>query len=280
MTSAPNTSLAAASYFKGRTPIFASQADPRLSYCLHVPAGHENSDRPLPLVVLMHGTARSGPQYRDGFSDWAEEHSALVLAPLFPGGIAGPGEVHSYKFLMADDLRYDELLLRIVDEVGERFNVDTRRFLMHGFSGGGQFTHRFFYLHPDRLQGVSIGAPGRVTLIDDTKDWWLGTRDLEQLSGLPVDVGAMRQVPVHMVVGALDTETWEINNVGDPNWLDGADAVGHTRVERLESLRRNFEEHGIAVEFETVPDAGHRGSLMRPAVQRWFSSVLRASRGE
>jgi hypothetical protein len=80
-----------------------------------------------------------------------------------------------------------------------------------------------------------------------------------------------------MVVGALDTETWEINNPGDSNWLDGADAVGKTRIERLSSLRRNFEENGIPVEFEIVPDVGHRGSLVRPAVKRFFSSVLGAT---
>jgi dienelactone hydrolase len=264
----------AASYLKGRTPIFAARSDQRLSYCLHVPSGHAGSDRPLPLVVLVHGTARSGPQYRDGFSDWAEEHNAVVLAPLFPGGIAAPGELHSFKFLMADDLRYDRILLDMVEEVGESFNVDTERFLLHGFSGGGQFSHRFFYLHPDRLRAVSIGAPGRVTLLDDTKDWWLGTRDLEERSGIRVDAERLRGVPVHMVVGALDTETWEINNVGDSNWLDGADAVGETRVQRLDALRRNFEDHGIAVEYEIVPGVGHRGSLVRPAVQRFFSSVL------
>jgi predicted peptidase len=270
----PKPSRATAAYFRGRTPIFAARTDPRFSYLLHVPAGHEGSDRPLPLVVLVHGTARTGPQYRDGFSEWAEEHNAVVLCPIFPGGIQSPGELHSYKFLMAGDLRYDHLLLDIVDEVGELFNVETGRFFLHGFSGGGQFTHRFFYLHPDRLRAASIGAPGRVTLIDGGRDWWLGTRDLEGLSGIRPDLEAMRKVPVHMVVGAQDTETWEINNVGDANWLEGADATGTTRVERLDALRRNFEEHGIAVEFETVPGVGHRGSLVRPAVKRFFSSVL------
>ncbi|GHJ39263.1 alpha/beta hydrolase [Streptomyces sp. TS71-3] len=278
MTRGPDTSQATAFYFRGRTPIFAARTDQRFSYCLHVPSGHENSDRPLPLVVLVHGTGRTGPQYRDGFSEWAEEHNALVLAPLFPGGITAPGELHSYKFLMAGDLRYDRILLDIVAEVGEAFNVDTGRFLLHGFSGGGQFTQRFFYLHPDRLRAVSIGAPGRVTMLDDTRNWWLGTRDLEERSGIRVDVGALREIPVHMVVGALDTETWEINNVGDPNWLDGAQEAGRTRVERLDSLRRNFEDHGISVEFEIVPDVGHRGSLVRPAVKRFFSGVLNGAR--
>jgi dienelactone hydrolase len=276
MTASPASSPTAASYLKGRTPVFAARTDQRFSYCLYVPSAHADSDQPLPLVVLVHGTARTGPQYRDGFADWAEEHNAVVLAPLFPGGIAGPGELHSYKFLMADDLRYDHILLDIVDEVAGSFHVDAERFLLHGFSGGGQFAQRFFYLHPDRLRAVSIGAPGRVTLLDDTKDWWLGTRDLEARSGVHIDIPALRKIPVHMVVGALDTETWEINNVGDANWLDGADATGKTRIERLDCLRRNFEEHGIPVKFEIVPDVGHRGSLVRPAVKDYFSSVLQS----
>jgi len=78
-----------------------------------------------------------------------------------PGRIGDPEDLHNFKFIQYQDIRFDQVLLDIVDEVGERFNLDTDRFCLHGFSGGGQFTHRFLYLHPDRLAAASIGAPGR-----------------------------------------------------------------------------------------------------------------------
>ena len=44
-----------------------------------------------------------------------------------------------------------------------------------GFSGGAQFAHRFLYIHPGRLRAVSLGAPGLVTMLDETRAWWVGT---------------------------------------------------------------------------------------------------------
>ena len=36
----------------------------------------------------------------------------------------------------------------------------------------------------------------------------------------------LRGVPVQMVVGDRDVETWEINNPGHSNWMDGAERTG------------------------------------------------------
>jgi dienelactone hydrolase len=265
-------------HFVGRTPFFASRHDQRLLYALYVPKDHTAAAAPLPLVVLQHGTARSAESYRNRWEPFAVEHRCVVLAPLFPAGIGTPGELHNFKFLRYGDIRFDEELLHIVEEVGERFNTVTDRFYLHGFSGGGQFVHRFFYAHPGRLAGLSVGAPGRITQLDDTLPWWLGTADFEERFGVRPDVEAMRRVPVQMVVGSEDTEGWEINNPGDPNWMDGVEKTGATRIERIETLRRSFEANGIAVRFDVVPGAGHRGSQVSPAVEEFFAGLLRRAR--
>jgi pimeloyl-ACP methyl ester carboxylesterase len=166
------------------------------------------------------------------------------------------------------------VLLDIVDEVSERYGLDGGRFLLQGFSGGGQFAHRFFYLHPDRLAGVSIGAPGRITRLDDDQPWWLGTGGFAERFGTPIDHDALRRVPVQMVVGAEDVETWEINNPGDSNWMDGAEKAGRTRIERLETLRADFERHGIAVRFDVVPGVAHNGMGVLAPVREFFASLL------
>ncbi|GAA1656781.1 hypothetical protein GCM10009744_57000 [Kribbella alba] len=93
------------------------------------------------------------------------------------------------------------MLLAIVDEVAERFPVESEQFYLHGFSGGGQFTHRLRYLHPDRLAAASIPAPGRITQLDDSLPWWLGTKGFEEKFGQPVDFEALRRVPIQLVVG-------------------------------------------------------------------------------
>jgi poly(3-hydroxybutyrate) depolymerase len=270
----PRIKTTKAFYRTGSTTMFASQHDQRFSYCLHLPSVHETTDTPLPLLVMQHGTARTATKYRDAMADFSEQHGCVVLTPLFPAGIGDPDDLHNFKFIKYGDIRYDEELLAIVEEAGTRFRIDTDRFMLQGFSGGGQFAHRFLYLHPERLSAVSIGAPGRVTLIDPEREWWLGTAGFEERFGKPVRLEEIRKVPVHMVVGADDTETWEINNPGDSNWMDGADAVGRTRVERITALRDNYVALGIDVTLDIVPGVAHGGTDVLGAVREFAARVL------
>ncbi|WP_284744876.1 PHB depolymerase family esterase [Amycolatopsis sp. RTGN1] len=262
---------------RGRTPVFASKYDQRFSYCLYVP---EELGPRAPLVVVQHGTERNFLLYRDHLRSFADEHGALVLAPLFPAGIDDPADLHNFKFLEYRGIRFDRVLLAMVEEVAQRYPVDPERFYLHGFSGGGQFAHRFGYLHPERLAGLSIGAPGRITRLDDTLPWWLGTADFEKRFGRAIDLDALRRVPVLMVAGEDDVETWEITNPGEPNWMDGAEKTGATRVERLRTLERDFAAHGVDVRFVLVPGVAHQASPVLPVVREFFGELIAARRGE
>ena len=265
-------------YAQGATPFYACQADPRFSFCLYVPrAYHEDETRTWPLAVIVHGTGRVASEYRTAFADFAEKHGCVILAPLFPGGIAAPWELNSYKWMKHGDLRFDRVLLAMIEEVGARFRVETGRFLIHGFSGGGHFSHRFFYLHPNRLLGVSIGAPGVVTLLDQEHDFWVGVRDLEAQFGTAIDLEAMRRVPVLMTVGGDDTETWEITITPESRlWMPGCDLAGANRQDRMRSLKAGFERHGIAVRHVVVPEIGHEGFKLLDPVKAFFAETLAA----
>lgn len=254
-------------FHSGVTAFFALKTDQRFSYCLYVPAAHQHTRQPLPLVVVIHGTNRTAERYRTMFRDFAEERGCIVLAPLFPAGIIEPEDLNNYKRIAFHDIRFDRILLDMVDQIGARYRVDTTRFALHGFSGGGQFAHRFAYLHPRSLSALSIGAPGRITRIDPTVPWWLGTADLAERFGQELDLPALREVPVQMLVGDQDVETWEI---AEP----GIDAGGDTRVERLTTLRDNWESHGIRVRFDLIPGMGHSGSSAIPHAQDFFAGVL------
>src|ERR1700691_43616 len=123
-------------YFSGATPFFASAADQRFSYCLYVPQRQEPDPERYPLIVVQHGTARAAARYRDTFREFCEEYRCAVLAPLFPAGIGSPDDLHNFKFLAFGDLRFDLILLSMIDEVAARFPVRGDTFLMYGFSGG------------------------------------------------------------------------------------------------------------------------------------------------
>jgi pimeloyl-ACP methyl ester carboxylesterase len=263
-------------YDVGRTTFYACQLDQRFSYCLYVPGNYaENAAKVYGLAVTVHGTGRNAAGYRDSLADFADAHDCIVLAPLFPAGIIQPDELSNYKLLEFHGIRFDLVLLSMIDEVAAKYRVDTNRFLLYGFSGGGHFTHRFFYLHPERLLGISIGAPGVVTLLDTTRDWWVGVRDLTSRFAKPLDLNAMRRVAVHMVIGDRDTETWEITIKPHHKWwMPDANIAGATRIDRLHALRRSYEDHGIEVRLDMVPGAAHEPDKMMGPVRAFFAATL------
>jgi len=267
-------------YGFGRTSMYACQYDQRFSYCLYVPESYEEeTETTYPLAVIVHGTNRPAQEYRDRFVDFGEREQCIILAPLFPCGIIEPAELNNYKYIKFHDIRFDHVLLAMVDEVAATYRLRSERFLLHGFSGGGHFAHRFFYLHPRRLMGVSIGAPGVVTLLDESQNWWAGVRDLPEQFGIGLDLPAMREVAVQMVIGDGDTETWEITiEPGDRRWMPGADDAGRTRLDRLQSLRASYERAGIRVRHDVVPGVGHNGYAMLDTVQAFFAETLATRR--
>jgi dienelactone hydrolase len=261
-------------FFTGATTAIAAQVDQRFSYSLYIPTRRADDPERYRLVVMQHGTARTATRYRDAMIGFAEEQRVVVLAPLFPAGIIDPDDLHNFKFLEYRGIRFDLVLLAMIDEVSRRVPLETERFLLHGFSGGGQFAHRFLYAHPQRLLAASIGAPGRMTLLDDTTPWWLGTKDFARIFGKAPDIAEIRKVPIQLVVGDLDVEGWEINNPHDSNWVPGLEKQGKTRIERLRTLQKNLDDHGIATRFDLVAGAGHEGVRMIGVVSDFFASVL------
>jgi len=277
-TAMPSAERARLLYGRGPTVVYACRKDPRFSYCLYIPPSFDADPAGHTLIVAVHGTGRTMTTYRDGFAPFARYNKCVVLAPLFPVGVLGDDYADGFKYLREGDIRYDHVLLAMIEEAGARLGTVFGPFMLFGFSGGGHFAHRFFYLHPTRLRAVSIGAPGAVTLIDDRHDFWVGTRDFAELFGVQLDLPAMRRVAVQLVVGAADIETWEIHyQPGSRNYMPGINDTGATRVERNTALKRNLEAHGIAVRQDIVPNVPHDGIKVLPNVQDFFAEVLQTS---
>jgi poly(3-hydroxybutyrate) depolymerase len=274
-----STTRARALYDLGPTAIFAAKADPRFHYCLYVPPKVGDGAK-VDLLVAVHGTGRTSfLDFRDGFAEFGRWNDCAVLCPVFPVGVLGDGNRSGYKYIAEGDIRYDEIVLKMVDEVAAKYGQDWSRFAMFGFSGGGHFTHRFAILHPARLWAVSIGAPGSVTLLDPTKDWWVGIRDVKQRFGVDFDAAALARVPVQMIVGEADLETWEITHKpGGTYWMEGANDAGRTRPERLRALKASFESAGVDVRLELVPGVSHDRMKVLGRVKDFLAGALRAKR--
>lgn len=252
-------------------PFWACRADPRFSYCFYVPDNRPAG--PLPLLVMVHGSGRVAEGYRNRMADVAEKTGCVVLCPLFPCGVATPEDIESYKFVYWPGLRYDLLLLAMIDELAERVPLRTERFMLAGFSGGGHFAHRFFYGHADRLLAVSIGAPGVVTLLDPQTPWWVGTAGLRDILGHEPDMAAMRRVRVQFVIGGADDENMT-TPPDSPHFMPGINDAGSNRLEKIAALRASFLAHDIACDLVTVPGIGHDGYALLDPVRRMAEDCL------
>lgn len=260
----------------GKSLARACQYDQRFSYCLYVPLNYEpeRADE-YTVLVAVHGTDRGNQLLRDLFSDFAETHQCIVVCPLFPAGIEDAADIDNYKYIEFAGIRFDEVLLNMVEEVRLTYRLPPGRFHLFGFSGGAHFVHRFLYLHPEQLLAVHIAAPGSVTLITSKFDWWVGTADIERLFGKPVAVEHLRRVPILLTVGSDDTGTRDIiSDPSSPRWMEGAALSGANRVERLQSLHSNYKELQLQVEMDILPGVSHEVTSHTERGRDFFAGVM------
>ncbi|KAI5247372.1 hypothetical protein E4T42_06039 [Aureobasidium subglaciale] len=296
-----------AAFLIGHVPQMALQSDPRISFSLYVPPGPYKSraantqdettnKTKLPLLVNIHGTRRNLSAIYGDLKTFADSMPCAVLQPLFPAGIEGPNDLDSYKKLKSKTFRSDLALLSILDEVGARWpHIDTTRLFLMGFSGGGQFAQRFLYIYPERLAAVGIGAPGKVTMLDEQQKWPKGVSDVQEVFGRSVDKTLLKAVDIHMVVGSTDTgahggnefKEWQgrmkakIKTSGSDeeaefisNFESSKDGKG--RLGTLQNIQTVWKDLGIEAHLDIVDGVGHSADGVRGAVLAYLEPLIKA----
>lgn len=196
------------------------------------------------LLVVIHGRSRGAERYIQQFTAFADRHQYVVIAPLFAPSIR-------YQELGLGGERADQRLLDLVDEVADDLAIQGDQFDLFGYSGGGQFAHRFLYVQPGRLRSVIIGAPGTVTLPDKSLRWPSGLRGLGQLAGTRISLEEIGRPRVLLVVGADDVTQEDLNQ--NP-W---AMRAGSTRLGRARTLHAAWLVAGIEHDYVEVSRTGH-----------------------
>ncbi|KAK5189696.1 hypothetical protein LTR96_009499 [Exophiala xenobiotica] len=296
-------------FLTGRIPFRLSRSHPNVSYTLYIPPHAYNPDPSrssqeppynlplLPLVVTIHGTSRNAEACRDRLRDFADKHHVAVLAPFFPAGITSVLDLDSYKLLRTPTFNSDQILLSIIDdEIAQIWpGIFTSRFFLTGYSGGGQFALRMLYIHPSRLDAVSIGAPGRPTFLDENEPWPRGIGDLEAVfgGGTKIDIDAIRAVKgIQLLVGSEDNfihggEAFmsfieqfkaKIRNSSVENQQAAVDpsldAMKEGRLDGLTRLRDSWKEHGVEANFDVVAGVAHEASKMSPTMMEFLLPLI------
>jgi hypothetical protein len=181
--------------------------------------------------------------------------------------------------------RIDLQLIEMIDDARERLeslgHQAGQKVFMMGFSASGQFTSRFAILHPERVLAAAPGSPGGWPLAPvaswqgETLDYHVGIADVASLTGSPLDMAAVRAVPIYLYMGDADTndsvpftDGYEEYQSEQVNRL-----FGTTPVERWPHAEEIYASAGMNATFVLYPGVGHTiTNQMLEDLKSFFSS--------
>jgi phospholipase/carboxylesterase len=148
----------------------------RGGFSLYVPE-YYTPDRAWPLVMALHGGSGNGRGFLWSWLRDARSHGAILVAPTATGGTWA---------LMGEDTDSPNLV-RILELIRSRWNVDSSRLLLTGMSDGGTFCY---------VTGLESASPfTHLAPVAAT---------FHPLMAEMADVLRLRGLPVYLVHGRLD----------------------------------------------------------------------------
>jgi poly(3-hydroxybutyrate) depolymerase len=174
------------------------------------------------------------------------------------------------------------MLERIVDELARTTLADSRRLYLFGFSGGGQFVHRFAMAHPERVASYAVGAAGWYTFPSDALPFPRGTSiPANGFEDVSFDAVRYLRVPALVLVGERDNHRGSAMRHG--RRLNRQQ--GNSRLVRgehwISAMRTAAQERGYDTRFEfaRLQRSGHsfrrattRGNLGEQVFHWFFGS--------
>ncbi|WP_213772950.1 phospholipase [Bradyrhizobium sp. dw_78] len=157
------------------TGIFHDQSGPgrRGGFSLYVPE-YYMPDRAWPLVMALHGGSGNG---RDFLWNWLRDARSFGAILVAPTATAGAPNKTTWA-LMGEDTDTANLI-RILDRVRSRWNIDPERLLLTGMSDGGTFCY---------VSGLEAASPFThlAPVAATFHPLMAETADAERLRGLPI----------------------------------------------------------------------------------------------
>lgn len=226
------------------------------------------------VLMAMHGNSRTASSYADTWRSWATSQDYIVLCPHYDEvnwpttGMYQMGNVFDEDDCdgaMNPEERWTFTInLGIHQQVREGFALIDPRFDLWGFSGGGQYVHRFMLFKPDAPVRLAIAAgSGWYTAPDDHIDCPYGP-DHALLDFAHKDVLSWTNRDMVIMVGTADTLRDE-----DLRVTTRADAQGRNRFERAGYMVSKAFAFNPTTRWRRVdvPGAGHESKPMALAAQ-------------
>ncbi len=178
-------------------------------------AGKGQGERGLPLIIALHGFGANGADIGGAWQEAAAAVGAILVAP---DALRRRGNGAGFEWRFIDEGEW--LVLRVLEQMKRRYNIDPDRVVLTGFSQGANLTLYIGARHPDLFRGL-IPYAGR---------YQTGDAPLESLLALPAE----ERPRVALRIGADDT---------------GARSYEHAEAE--------LRAAGVDVQREVYPGVGH-----------------------
>lgn len=245
---APATAPAA-----GRVETCQVAGKPGLKYFLYSPTTPSATGA---MLVSVHGISRNAREHANLLAPLAEQYGVVLVAPSFTRR-----DFPDYQRLgrRESGQRADHALQHIIADAGHLSGADNRKICLFGYSGGGQFAHRYAMAYPESVRRMVIGAAGWYTYPDAACRFPYGIAPAHRLAGVTFRAEDFLQIPAHVLVGQ-----WDIKS--DPG-LNRSSRIerrqGHTRLERgrrwVDAMNRAAAAAGLdtAYTFRVMAGCDH-----------------------
>jgi len=236
------------------------------------------------VFVSVHGISRNAEEHARLFAPFMDRLGMILIAPLF-----SERDYPRYQRLggrRGNHPRADHALLEIVDEVAADLGIPIDQFYLFGFSGGGQFAHRFAMAHPHRIKAYVVAAAGWYTLPDPERKFPRGIGPNRYFSDIQIDLPSFVKVPGMVIVGERDNkQDTALNRNARISEEQGAHRLqrGAYWVQQMNDAAIGL---GMNADFRFVvaPRCGHsfrramrRGGMGDVVVQRFFGEAANAT---
>lgn len=211
-----------------------------------------------PVLVSVHGISRNAREHVQIFAQYCNSLGWIVVAPLFSADQFPKYQQLGFARKRVHP-RSDLALNAILDEVTALTGANTERVYMFGYSGGGQFVHRYAMANPRRVVAAALGAPGWYTFPDPGTPFPRGLRINAKDTRFRFEEESVLRVPTAVFVGAQDLDRDDSLNTS----LKIDDQQGRTRPERgrrwVAAMRAAAQSHGLGTryEFSELDGCGH-----------------------
>jgi pimeloyl-ACP methyl ester carboxylesterase len=180
-------------------------------YYLYIPqAVAANPNLAAEVLAVIHGYSGQtngavgediALQNLERFEEYAEQTNTILLAPHFSETIFDS----DYQRFNLDATRSDLRLIDLIERTQQTFpNIKDQQIKLFGFSGGGQFVHRFCAFHPNIVQKAIASASGWYMWPDIAFDYPLGINLLPFPNAPPINMNLFLQSNLLILVGGDD----------------------------------------------------------------------------